>query len=190
MPASRTQTLRNATPFEPASLVENVPRRMRAGAPTIVEVRIARADVPNVGAGMRGPGAPVHHDILVSKAVSLRLRAPDGGFTIEPASPETQWIDNELSPLKDEFASWRWTVTPLRSGKARLQLVAGARTVGPDGLNAETALPDQAIEVTVAVNYGAIAGKWGGWAAAAVIGGILGKLGEGLLGGTFRLFGG
>ena len=66
---------------------------MRVGVPALVEVRIARADVQAAGRGLQGGGAAYRHEVMVTKAMSVRLRAPDGGFYIETASPETQWIE-------------------------------------------------------------------------------------------------
>jgi hypothetical protein len=159
-------------------LVEKIPRKMRVGIPETVEIRIAKADVQNLSVGIEGRGAPMRHDLIVTRAMSVRLRAPDGGFAIDPASPETQWIENRLGLMSDDYASWRWTVTPLRRGPARLQLVVAAKTVGTDGLAADTALPDQVIEIAISTNYRQSAVKWGGWAAAAVIGGLLSRFGE------------
>lgn len=159
-------------------LIENVPRFMRVGVPEIVEVRIARADLQNVAIGLEGRGAPVRHDLVVTRAMSVKLRAPEGGMWIETASPETQWIESRPGLMSDDFASWRWTVLPERRGRTRLQLVAAARTVGADGLAAETALPDQIIEVRVGVNFGRLASRWGGWAVAAILGGALARFGE------------
>ena len=51
--------------------------------------------------------------------------------------------------------------------------------MSPDGLAAETALPDQVITVRVHTNYARAAARWLGWGAAAVIGGLLAKFGEG-----------
>jgi hypothetical protein len=164
--------------FDLGQLVENIPRFMRAGVPEIVEVRIARADLQNVAVGMEGRGAPVRHDLVVTRAMSVKLKAPEGGFWIETASPETQWIESRPGLMTDDFATWRWTVLPERRGRRRLQLVAAARTVGADGLAAETALPEQMVEVRVAVNYGRAFGRVAGWVVAAVIGGALAKFGE------------
>ena len=159
-------------------LVENIPRRMRAFVPVVVEARVARAEVKAIAEGMQGGGAVYRHEVTVTKAMSVRLRAPEGGFFIETASPETQWIDNVLGVATDDFASWRWTVTPNQRGKKRLQLLISARTVGADGLAAETALPDQVIEVKVGINYARTAMRWGGWIAAALVGGVLARFGE------------
>jgi hypothetical protein len=153
---------------------------MRVGIPMVVEARLARSEVKAIAEGLQGGGAVYRHEVTVTKAMSVRLRAPEGGFFIETSSPETQWIENVLGLMADDFASWRWTITPRDRGKQRLQLLISARTVGADGLTAETALPDQVVEVKVAVNYAKTAARWAGWMTAAVIGGILARFGEGL----------
>jgi hypothetical protein len=164
--------------IESGQLIENIPRRMRVGVPVVAEARIARADVKALAEGLQGGGAAFRHEVVVTKAMSVRLRAPDGGFSIENRSPETQWIENVLGLGNDDFASWRWTVTPRARGARQLQLIVSARTVGADGTTAETALPDQIVDVKVAINYTRAAGRWAGWAAAAVVGGLLAKFGE------------
>jgi hypothetical protein len=164
--------------IEAGQLVENIPRRMRVGVPVVVEARIARADVKALAEGLQGGGAAYRHEVVVTKAMSVRLRAPDGGFSIENRSPETQWIENVLGLGNDDYASWRWTVTPRARGSRQLQLIVSARTVGADGMTAETALPDQLVDVRVAINYARTFGKWVGWILAAVIGGALAKFGE------------
>ena len=160
---------------------------MTSGIAENVEVRIAKSDVRALADGLQGSGLAYQHDVIVTKAMSVRLRAPEGGFWIETVSPETQWIENTLGLMADDFASWRWTVVPQQRGRARLQLVVSARTVGADGVAAETALPDQIIEVRVRTNYSRAAGKWIGWLFAGIIGGLLAKFGEGLwnLGGPY-----
>ena len=164
--------------IEAGQLVENIPRRMRVGIPVVAEARIARADVKALAEGLAGGGAAFRHEVVVTKAMSVRLRAPDGGFTIENRSPETQWIENVLGFGADDYASWRWSVTPRTRGRRQLQLIVSARTVGADGMTAETALPDQIVDVKVSINYARTAVRWMGWIAAAVIGGLLAKFGE------------
>ncbi|MGH6816962.1 MAG: Clp protease N-terminal domain-containing protein [Hyphomicrobiaceae bacterium] len=161
---------------EPGQLVENIPRTMRVGVSETVEVRVGKAQVEGLAAGLAG-GAH-RHDIVVAKAMAVRLGAPESGFWIETRSPETQWIENRLGLPGDDFASWRWTVTPQRRGRSRLQLVISARTVGADGLTAESVLPDQTIEVRVKTNYGQVAARSGRWVAVALAGGVLGRFGE------------
>ncbi len=166
---------------EIGQLVENIPRTMRVAVPALVEVRIAKAEVKALADGLQGGGAAYRHEVTITKAMSVRLRAPDGGFFIETASPETQWIEGAVLLSSDDFASWRWHVTPREKGKKRLQLIISARTVGADGLAAETALPDQVITVRVRTNYAKTASHLVGWGVAALIGGLLAKFGEGLL---------
>ena len=182
-PAARTASQAPGRSFSPRTeigqLVENIPRSMRVAVPTLIEVRIARADVQALAEGLQGGGAAYQHEVTVTKAMSVRLRAPDGGFFIETASPETQWIEKAMLLSSDDFASWRWHVTPRDKGRRRLQLIISARTVSADGLAAETALPDQVITVRVRTNYGRSAKRWVGWVIAAVAGGLLAKFGEG-----------
>ena len=165
--------------IEAGQLVENIPRRMRVGWTVSVEVRIARDGAQGVSAGLQGQALPVRHDLFITKAMSVRLRAPDGGFNIEAASPETQWTEAALTPLSSDFASWRFLVTPERRGDANLQLIVAARVVGRDGIVAETALPDRVINVRVRTNYLRTGLRWTGWLSALALGGVIGKLGEG-----------
>ncbi|MGZ5915065.1 MAG: Clp protease N-terminal domain-containing protein [Hyphomicrobium sp.] len=162
---------------EVGQLVENIPRSMRVAVPVLVEARIARADVQNLSEGMRG--AAQQHEIKITRVMSVSLRAPDGGFFIESASPETQFIDGTHSLSADDFASWRWHVTPREKGKKRLQLVISGRAVA-DGIIAETALPDQVISVRVRTNYGRSFARGFGWVVAAVVGGLIARFGEGV----------
>jgi neural Wiskott-Aldrich syndrome protein len=163
----------------PGQLAEAIPRLMRAWISERIEVRIARKSFDGLSLGIEGRGTPARHDIVVTSAMSVRLKAPDGGFAIDTLTPETQWIENRPGLISnDDFASWRWTVRPMRAGRARLHLVISARTAGPDGSTAETALPDQIIEIKVRTNFALAAKRWGGWIAAAVVGGALGKFGE------------
>jgi neural Wiskott-Aldrich syndrome protein len=166
---------------ELGQLVENIPRSMRVAVPVLVEVRIAKAEVKALADGLQGGGAAYHHEVTITQAMSVRLRAPDGGFFIEMASPETQWIERAVLISNEDFASWRWHVTPREKGRKRLQLVISARTVGAEGVAAETALPDQVVTVRVRTNYAKTASHLVGWSVAAVIGGLLAHFGEGLL---------
>lgn len=166
---------------ELGQLSENIPRSMRAGVSERVEVRIARPHVPHLTEGIDGTGQSWRHEIAVTNAMSVRIRAPEGGFFIETASPETQWIDSQFPVVTDDFASWRFQITPQRRGMAHLQIIVSARSVGPDGLAAETAFPDQVVQVKVRTNYRRALAKGVGWIAAAIAGGALAKFGEGAI---------
>lgn len=175
-PAARREAPAKA---ELGELAENVPRAMRVGVSERVEIRIARGRVQALTEGMEGGGLAWRHDVTITKAMSVRLRAPEGGFFIESASPETQWIDSQFQDVGDDYASWRFQVTPNRRGWAPLQIIVSARTVGADGLAAETAFPDQVIEVKVKSNLKRAFARWSGWIAAAILGGVLARFGEG-----------
>ena len=166
---------------------------MTVGVSLVCEARIGRAEVRAIVEGLQGGGAVVRHEVMVTKAMSVRLRSPDGGFFIEGSSPETQWIENVLGLPAEDFARWRWTITPKEKGRKRLQLIVSARTVGSDGLAAETAMPDQVIEVRVRTNVARNAKRFLGWAVAAAAGGVLARFGETIFTagqGLFKMFGG
>jgi hypothetical protein len=157
-------------------LVENIPRKMRIGALEKVEVLIARRDVEGLTARMTGAGTLHRHEVRVADAMSVLLRAPDGGFLIDPLSPETCWTHNAHQDR--DFASWRWSVTPQRWGRARLHLIISAQTLDAKGVAAEAALPDQVIKIHVRVNYGRAVRKVAGWALLMVAGGAFSAWGR------------
>ena len=177
--ASDPRWARSGPIIEGGQLVENIPRRMRVEVPVQVEARLARADVKALAEGLQGGGAAYSHDVMVTRAMSVNLRAPEGGFYIEKLSPETQWLENMLDPSGDNFASWRWTVTPRSRGSKRLQLLISARTTAGDGVTAETAMAPQFVDVRVRINYARTARRWAAWTAAAIVGGLLARFGEG-----------
>jgi hypothetical protein len=167
-----------AADVETGQLAENIPRSMRVGRTVRAEVRIAKASVKAIADGLDGGGQTWQHAISITKAMSVRIRAPEGGFYIESASPETQWIESNLGYASDDFASWRFLITPQSRGWSDLQIIVSARTIGADGAAAETALPDQIVEVKVRANLWRTVGRLFSWTVAAVIGGALATFGE------------
>ena len=163
---------------ETGQMAENIPRSMRVGKTERVEIRVAKAAAKAIIHGLEGGGVVWKHEITVTQAMSVRLRAPEGGFFIETASPETQWVESQPGFASDDFANWRFLVTPQSRGWARLQIIVSARTVGADGMTAETAMPDQIVEVKVRTNFKRTLARWTGWITAAVAGGALAKFGE------------
>jgi neural Wiskott-Aldrich syndrome protein len=165
---------RGGGPADKGLLVESVPRRMRVGVSAAAEVRIARDRIDGLVAALNGRGpAPVTQPPLM-RALSVRLKAPRGDFWIEPATPETQWVDSSSGTIHDDYAIWRWTVAARRRGRRRLTLMVSARTVGRDGLAVESTPPDRVIEVKVGGNYRRAAVRWVGWIAALAAGAGLG----------------
>jgi hypothetical protein len=163
---------------EKGVLVESVPRRMRVGVPAPAEVRIARDRIEGLIVALNGRGAAPLAEQPLTRALSVRLRAPGGDFWIEPATPETQWVDSASSMIHDDHANWRWTVVARRRGRRRLTLMVSARTVGRDGVAIDSAPPDRVIEVKVGGNYGQAAVRWTGWILALLAGAAIGSYGE------------
>ncbi|MGI9571620.1 MAG: hypothetical protein ACR2PH_18195, partial [Desulfobulbia bacterium] len=154
-------------------LIETIPRRMRCFVQQTVEVRIVRASVAELEHSMnRSVNTSNNITPRVMEAMTVQLRAPQGGFQIENVSPETQWIDSNLG-FSDEYAKWRWTVTPVKKGKQRVDLVISARQVGSQGILSENALPEQVIEVKVRRNYVRSLVRILKWSVAAVLGGTV-----------------
>lgn len=164
--------------IKPGQLVENIPRRMKVCVTQIAEVRISRDELADITIGMQGEGPARRHLVQTTRAMSVRLRSSSGGFRIESLSPETQWADSTISRLSADYAIWRFAIMPEKRGAGELVLTVSARTIAGDGIVAETALPEQTIKIAVSTNYNLLARRWSGWAAAAVVGGILAKLGE------------
>ena len=65
-----------------------------------------------------------------------------------------------------------------RRGRSRLALMVSARTLGRDGVAAESAPPDRLIEVKVGANYRQSAARWTGWVLALLVGAAIGRFGE------------
>lgn len=159
-------------------LVETIPRRMRVGVPAPAQVRIDRDKIDGLILLLLGPrGASLRPEAFLTRALSIRLIAPDGGFWIESEAPETQWVETVPGVQQDESAIWRWNVTPHRRGRYRLLLAVTARAVGRDGLTAETSPPDRAIEVVVKSNVRYRIGRVMSLLAAVLAGTAIGRFG-------------
>ena len=152
-------------PIDPGRLLDKFPERMRARTAVTLEVRIARSAVLATAAAL---GATP--DAALTRALSIRLKAPSGGFHIENAAPETQWFDTRAAPREDDEVRWRWIVTPHSRGTKVLQLALQMRTIGVDGAMLETVMPEQAIDVRIAPHYGPLLRISCGWAVAALAG--------------------
>jgi hypothetical protein len=163
---------------EAGKLAENIPRAMRIGKTARVEVRIAKASIRGLEGDLAGPSAGPRSAGSSPKAMAVRIRAPEGGFYIETASPETLWIESNSDFSDDDAASWRFLITPHERGWLPLQIIASARTIGPDGLAAEAALPDQTVDIKVRRNPKRVLTKVMGWGVAALIGGLLATFGR------------
>ena len=158
-------------------LLENIPRRMVCKVSMSIEARFARRDIEAAIQDLHLPGHP-SSQTPVTHAMTVRLRSPDGAMMVEPGAPETQWVENTLGLLQDDFSSWRWSVTPRWSGSTQLQLMVSVRAVTAHGLLGETALPDQMVGVAVVADYGSILARVALWVGAILVAGTAGAFGE------------
>lgn len=158
---------------ERALLAESVPRRMRVGVPAMAEVRVARDKIDALIAALNGRGPPHQGDASIARALSVRLGATEGRFWIEPASPETHWVDSSPAAPREEPLIWRWTVVPRRRGRSRLTLMVSAQGVSRDGVAAQSAPMDRTVEVRVRPNHLRRAARLAGWIAAMAAGALI-----------------
>ena len=183
--AAAAETAR-APAIEAAQVSHNAPKSLRLGKTAIVEVRVARAAIAGSSAGPRP--LSLRAELVAVRAISVRLRGVKSAFAIDAGSPETQW-DQATGPsgrLTGETAVWRFSVNPLKAGRGELHLIVAARTVGADGVIADTVMPDQAVAIRVARDIGKSLRRWGmglGIAAASI---AIEKLAEGFF--RFDLF--
>lgn len=157
-------------------VAHDIPSTMKVAVKVPVEARLVEGAPEGWADDLDGASI---QEVLVTKAMTARLVAPDGGFLIEGSSPQLQWVFGAPEPeLQTGPARWTWMVTPTARGKHRLQLVLTARTVDDDGTAAETALPEQVVEVEVQANVTRTVLQVGGWAAATFVGGAIAAYGE------------
>ena len=163
---------------DPAQVTYTIPRRLRQGRPQVIEIWIERPPIAGVNASR---SFALRAENVVARAIAVRLRPLSGKFIIDAASPETQWDQSGAAGpnrLASEAAVWRYTVTPLQSGRGILQLAVSARTLGADGVLAETQLPDQTHELRVAPHYSGVLRRIAYIACAAIAGMVAIKLVE------------
>jgi len=146
-----------------ARLIERIPSRMAINRPMTVEIRIPRGAVLATSAAASG------RNEILSRALSVRLRAPSGGCQVENAAPETQWFDARASHHDDEVR-WRWVVTPRMTGSQPLLLSVSLRAIAADGMAIETNLPEQQALIRVSRNYLGMVGRWMKLAVAVLLG--------------------
>jgi hypothetical protein len=171
--------------IDPSQITHSIPRRLRYGRPQVIEVWIER---PPIAASSPARSFALRSENVVARAIAVRLRPLAGRFVIDAASPETQWDQSGAAGsdrLASEAAVWRFTVTPIRSGRGVLQLAISARTLGADGVLAETQIPDQAFDVRVGPSFGRFVGRIFMGLGIALAGMVLIKLVEGEFGVDF-----
>ena len=151
-------------------VAETLPRAMRVRTAGTVEVKVNAAMARALADGLQATGP--------MPSISVKLRAPGGGFAIDPLSPETHWFDDRLAPGDAGVVSWRWTVKPLRRGLESLHLGISVRAVGADGRPVEQSLPEQIVALRVGGGFGRGLMRLLFWIGLIVAGGAAVKFGD------------
>jgi hypothetical protein len=168
---------RGGMPGEKGLLIEAVPRRMHIGAAASAEVRIARDKIEGLLLALKNRDGQLSGETPLVRALSVRLRGTKGAFWIEPATPETQWVDGQRPRAEDDHIVWRWTVVPRRRGRNRLTVMVTVNTAGRDGVVATTSPPDRVIDVSVGLNQMRRVARLAGWLLVGLIGAVLAHFG-------------
>jgi hypothetical protein len=143
---------RGETPGLLAKVLEGIPRKVRSGSAVTIQIRLTKEEAQAIFAKMGRRGQPQlgGEPQVASRAVTLRLSAPEGGFFVEASSPETQWIFDRPSFLGEEaFGTWAWTLIPGQRGAFALAVSMSARDVDGNGLAGELQVPEQWIKIRV-----------------------------------------
>jgi hypothetical protein len=165
----------DATHVGPGKLVEDFPRDMILNRATSVEIKVAREVSEKLIAGMRRDRFTMH-DIVATGAMTIRLRSQSDGFQIEPEGDETKWLDRRNGQLTD-VSSWRWSVTPLKSGHHKLFLTIQGLEFR-DGIQAALPASKQVIPVHVTVSHIDRAKSISRWAFLMAAGGAISFAGQ------------
>jgi hypothetical protein len=135
-----------------AKILESVPRKARVATPQKFEISMSKEE-----AGLLFCRLPRHTPQHTAgtesacRAITVRLTAPQGAFTLEALTPETQWLLDRSAT--EAFGTWAWTAVPSANGLHYLKASISAREVAPNGPGPATALPDQTIKVRVRGNF-------------------------------------
>jgi hypothetical protein len=134
-----------------AHLFDGIPRAMTAGVAETVEIQLSKDEAMALLAG----GKP--HELSKSaptRAITIKLAAPEGGFLIETLSPETQWLFDRPAFLGEEaFGRWVYVILPQERGKHVLTLEVHIRDIDLTGVARDTPIPAQAVEIRVRRGY-------------------------------------
>lgn len=159
-------------------MLASIPPRMRAGSAGIVEIFVSREETEAFTRNLDSQGELMRHELLVMSALTVMLRAPEGDFTVEPITPETQWILEGVERPEDEtYGRWAWKVTPKHKGEGELQLLTGARSVDLSGLVGETDVPAQTVSVRVRGSVWQILKRLPEWLFVMAVGGAVTQIG-------------
>lgn len=142
------------------------PRVLVVGRRGEARIELSRADLEALVARASG-----NSEEDVAGAITLRLKAEGGEVSVEPQSPETQWIESSAGLVDDGLVCWRWVLSPLAKGRATLRLVASIRTLSADGSTKDTGIDEGRLQIRIRGRRWRVL-RWLGWVLAAAFGGL------------------
>jgi hypothetical protein len=141
-----------------AKILENIPRKARAGVPQKAQISISREEAGLIFGQLSRPPRQAAGTEAACRAITVRLTAPEGAFFIEALTHETQWLPNRLAG--EASGNWAWTAVPATPGSHGLKVSISARDLDASGPGAMIALPDQTIKVRVGGNFWLALGRF------------------------------
>jgi hypothetical protein len=73
-----------------------------------------------------------------------------------------------------ELAAWRFIITPNRRGSNSLRVTFSCKEIGPNGLFADSALPDRMLDIVVSTNLPKTLTQAAVWVTTLIVGVALG----------------
>ena len=141
-----------------AKILENIPRKARAGVRQQARISISREEAGLIFGQLSRQPPQAAGTEAACRAVTVRLTAPEGAFFIEALTHETQWLPNR--PAGEASGDWAWTAVPAAPGSHGLKISISARDLDASGPGAMIALPDQTIKVRVGGNFRLALGRF------------------------------
>ena len=141
-----------------AKILENIPRKARAGVPQKARISISKEEAGLIFGQLSRRLQQAAATEAACRAVTVRLTAPEGAFFIEALTHETQWLP--CRPAGEASGNWAWRAVPAAPGSHGLKVSISARDLDASGPGAMIALPDQTIKVRVGGNFRLALGRF------------------------------
>jgi hypothetical protein len=115
--------------FEEGKIAFSPPEEMATGKTETLEARITyQGQNDSLVQGLRGRGQAIVEQLKVSFRMKVALVAANNTFDITPLTPQ----EVRLLDRQEPFSSWKWSVTPKKSGIHEIHLTAEAITQLPE----------------------------------------------------------
>ena len=141
-----------------AKILENIPRKARAGVAQQARISISREEAGLIFGQLSRQPQQAAGTEAACRAVTVRLTAPEGAFFIEALTHETQWLP--CRPAGEASGNWAWRAVPAAPGSHGLKISISARDLDASGPGAMIELPDQTIKVRVGGNFRLALGRF------------------------------